>query len=100
MIIAKKVVTLFVVLSMMLVFTANGYTADKTSAAVKGKGLININTGGVDQLVKLPRIGEKMAQRIIDYRKKNGKFKRIEDVMKVKGIGEKTFKGFEKMITI
>ncbi len=62
--------------------------------------LININTAGVDQLVKLPRIGQKIAERIIQFRKKNGKFKRVQDIMKVKGIGEKTFKKFEKMLKV
>jgi competence protein ComEA len=41
-----------------------------------------------------------MAQRIIEFREKNGKFKKIQELMKVKGIGEKTFKRFEKMVTI
>jgi competence protein ComEA len=102
----KKLVSLFVVLSFVVVGLASGgnlHAINKTEKVLKDKdkaGLININTAGADELKKLPRIGEKMSQRIIEYRKKNGKFKRIEDIMKVKGIGEKTFKGFEKMITI
>jgi competence protein ComEA len=104
MTVLKKLVSLFVVLSFVVVgMASNGYlhAAEKSSKEGKDKaGLININTAGPEQLKKLPRIGEKMSQRIIEYRKKNGKFKRIEDIMKVKGIGEKTFKGFEKMITV
>ena len=102
----KKLVSMFVVLSFVVgfVFVSNVYSAEKASSAsassAKKSGKININTAGVDQLVKLPRIGEKIAARIIEFRKKNGKFKKIQDVMKVKGIGEKTFKGFEHMITI
>jgi len=100
----KKLVSLFVVLSVVVLGLAsagNLHAVDKTAKVVKEKaGLININTAGADELKKLPRIGEKMAQRIIEFRQKNGKFKRTEDIMKVKGIGEKTFKGFEKMITI
>ncbi len=61
---------------------------------------ININTAGIDQLTKLPRIGPKIAQRIIDFRKKNGKFKRPQDLMKVKGIGEKTFQRFSKRLVV
>lgn len=53
---------------------------------------VNINTASLDELQTLPRIGEKVAQRIVDYRKEHGDFKKIEELMKVKGIGEKTFK--------
>jgi len=100
----KKLVSMFVVMSFVVgfVFAANAYSAEKaaSSSDAKKSDKININTAGVDQLKKLPRIGEKMANRVIDYRKKNGKFKKLEDLMKVRGIGEKTFKGFEGMITI
>jgi competence protein ComEA len=41
----------------------------------------------------------KIAQRIIDFRKKNGNFKRVEEIMKVKGIGEKIFLRFKDLIT-
>ena len=61
---------------------------------------ININTASSIELQKLPQIGEKVAQRIIDFREKNGKFKRIEELMKVKGIGEKTFEKLRDQITV
>jgi len=52
---------------------------------------ININQADIKELGELYGIGEKMAQRIIEYRTKNGKFEVIQDIMKVNGIGEKTF---------
>ncbi len=61
---------------------------------------ININTASSTELQELPRIGEKMAQRIIDFRKTNGKFKKIEEIMKVRGIGEKVFKQIKDRITV
>lgn len=96
----KKLVSIFVVLSICMVLSVNVYSAQKESTASKTAKLVNINTAGVDQLVKLPRVGEKIAQRIIDFRKKHGKFKKPADLMKVKGIGEKTFEKLKKLITV
>ncbi|MFP5288290.1 MAG: ComEA family DNA-binding protein [Thermoanaerobaculia bacterium] len=52
---------------------------------------ININTADATQLTLLPRVGPSTAQRILEFRKKNGPFKTVEDLMLVSGIGEKTF---------
>ena len=61
---------------------------------------INLNTATLEELTKLKRIGPVYAQRIIDYREKHGPFERIEDLMKVKGIGPKTFDANKDMITV
>ncbi len=61
---------------------------------------ININNATAAELESLPRIGPKVAQRIIDFREKNGKFNRIEDIMKVPGIGEKVFEQIKDKITV
>jgi competence protein ComEA len=61
---------------------------------------ININSASVQELQKLPQIGAVIAQRIVDYRGKNGKFTKIEEIMKVKGIGEKTFLKLKPLITV
>lgn len=61
---------------------------------------VNINTASLEELQKLPRIGPQVAQRIIDYRKENGNFKRIEDIMKVRGVGEKIFNQLKDLITV
>jgi competence protein ComEA len=82
-----------------MVFGGSAYAQEKQSGDANA-AKVNINTAGKEQLMDLPRIGEKIAERIIEYREKNGKFKRPEDIMKVKGIGEKTFKKFEKRIVI
>jgi competence protein ComEA len=62
--------------------------------------LVNINTASAQELEDLPGIGEHMAQRIIEYRQKHGPFKRLEDLMEVRGIGEKNFLKLKPLITI
>src|SRR5436309_1996494 len=63
-------------------------------------GKININSAGVDELVTLPGIGKAYAERIIEYREKNGPFKKVEDIINVRGIGEKTFERIKDRLTI
>src|SRR5512136_1550123 len=68
------------------------------STAPKAK--VNINTAPASELETLPRIGPKVAQRIIDFRTKNGNFKKVEEIMKVQGIGEKVFEQIKDLITV
>ena len=63
-------------------------------------GKININTAAEKELVSLSGIGEGRAADIIAYRKENGAFSCIEDIMKVSGIGEKTFEEIKERITV
>jgi competence ComEA-like helix-hairpin-helix protein len=51
---------------------------------------MNLNTASASQLQRLPRIGPKMAERILAYRTEHGDFERVADLQKVRGIGEKT----------
>jgi len=61
---------------------------------------LNINTATAAQLEALPGIGARTAQAIVDQRQKNGGFKKIEDLMTVKGIGEKSFLKLKPMVTV
>jgi competence protein ComEA len=61
---------------------------------------INLNTATADQLATIPGIGEKTAALIIEYRQKNGGFKKVEDLMNVRGVGEKSFLKMKPLITV
>ncbi|HEY3161556.1 MAG TPA: helix-hairpin-helix domain-containing protein [Vicinamibacterales bacterium] len=61
---------------------------------------VNLNTATPEQLATIPGVGPKMAERIIDYRQKNGGFKKIEDLMNVSGVGEKSFLKMKPLITV
>lgn len=52
---------------------------------------VNINDATLEELVTLDGIGEKVAAKVIEFRKKNGPFQKPEDLMMVKGIGQKMF---------
>lgn len=80
--------------------TAAGPVAGgKNSSGTEG-GLVNINTADAQQLDTLPGVGPAMAQRIIEYREQNGGFQQVEDLKKIKGIGEAKFSKLKDKICI
>jgi len=61
---------------------------------------ININTATVKELTKLKKIGEKTAQKIVEYREKNGPYKEAKDITNVKGVGSKIWEMNKDLITV
>lgn len=61
---------------------------------------VSINRADSETLQSLPRIGPKIAQRIIDFREQHGPFEKLEDLMNVSGIGEKTFARLAPLIKL
>ena len=79
---------------------ASAGDGEPAAAAATPGGKVNINQATSAQLALLPRIGEKVAERIVDYRKQHGNFSRPEDLMEVKGIGEKLFVVLKPYVTV
>jgi competence protein ComEA len=61
---------------------------------------VDINEAGVSELSKLPGVGEQVAKRIVAYREENGPFEKAEELMNVRGIGEKSFLKLQPHITL
>ena len=74
--------------------------APKQTAAATASAPVNLNTATAEQLATIPGVGPKMAERILDYRQKNGGFKKIEDLMNVSGVGEKSLLKMKPLITV
>lgn len=80
--------------------SAAAQSTDTQASTAAAKPAINLNSATLDQLETLPGIGRKTAERIIEHRTKSGAFKRIEELMNVKGIGEKSFLKLKPMIVV
>jgi len=70
---------------------AVAFAAAPAFAADAAKGVVNVNTASAAELERLPGVGPSLAARILEHREKNGAFQKIEDLMLVRGIGEKSF---------
>ena len=75
-------------------------TGPAFAAAQAPAGKVNLNTATVSQLEDLPGIGPALAARIVEHRQKNGAIKSLEDVMAVKGIGEKNFSKIQSYLSV
>ena len=79
---------------------AQGAAPSSDPKAVKPSTIVNLNTATVAELEALPGIGAKVAARIIEYRTNKGPFRKIEDLMNVQGVGEKSFLKLRPQLTV
>ena len=74
--------------------------AAPAAMAMDAVDTININTATVDQLMQLDRVGQKYAEKIVEYRETVGPFNTPEEIMNVKGIGQKTWEANKERIVV
>jgi len=75
--------------TILALFSALAATASDVGETSGKK--VNINQASATQIALLPRVGSKQAERIVEYRKAHGQFAQVEELMEVKGVGEKLF---------
>lgn len=63
-------------------------------------GKVNLNTATVEQLTSVPGVGPRLAARIVEQRQKSGSFKSVQDILSVKGIGEKSLAKLQTYLTV
>jgi comEA protein len=86
------------VLCLGLALSSVSVLAQKSGPAAAEK--INLNTASIEQLQSLPGIGPATAKMIVEHRTKIGKFSRIEEIINIKGIGEKKFQKIKDRLTL
>jgi competence protein ComEA len=86
------------ILSLVIVSICGAAFADTQATAPAG--VVNINTADAAQLSNLPRVGMKVAQRVVDYRSAHGPFTSTSDIMQVKGFGQKSYDRISSYLTV
>jgi competence protein ComEA len=79
-----------------LLVSGTAMAAGKPAPAAK----VNLNTATVEQLTTLPGVGPKLAARIVEYRQKSGSFRSTQELINVRGVGEKNFAKIEAWLTV
>lgn len=84
----------------LAVLTSVGTAAAADKPAASAPARININTASVEQLTALPGVGARLAGRIVEYRQKQGPFKSTQELLNVKGVGEKNFQKIQGQLSV
>ena len=102
----RSVFSIALLTTLLFVPASASFAQTKAPAPSRGGAVlapgatVNINTASAAELDALPGIGAKTAALIVEYRQKNGPFKKIEELMNVRGVGEKNFLKLKPQITV
>jgi comEA protein len=96
----RKSLPIFIIAFLIATASLAAMPESTPAANTSSAGVVNINTAGAEELSLLPRVGAKVAQRIVEYRTEHGKFAKTSDLMEVKGIGDKSFQNLSAYITV
>ena len=101
----RSALSIFALAMLCAAFASTAAAAQaKNTGAPRAKAattaVVNINTAPASEIEGLPGIGAKTAARIVEYRQKNGPFKKVEDIMNVRGLGEKNFLKLKEQLTV
>jgi competence protein ComEA len=94
----NRFLALGLLLGLVLNVAGTAWSAEKAGPAAPAR--VNINTAGVEQLTALPGVGARLAARIVEYRQKQGGFKSTQELLNVKGIGERSFQKIQSQLTV
>jgi comEA protein len=98
--------TILIVASLATFLTIGGEVAQASSedrpqqSSTQPAPALNLNTATQADLEKLPGVGAATAKQILEYRQKNNGFKKVEELMNIKGIGEKSFLKLKPLVTV
>lgn len=95
-----SIVVLSCLLGVLPSDAAQSKTTTRSAAKPASTAIVNLNTASASDLEGLPGIGAKTAARIVEYRQKNGPFKKVEELMNVRGVGEKNFLKLKPQISV
>lgn len=89
-----------VVLALLVAGVAVAAPAAESTNKADSLAPVDLNQATLEELVEIPGIGPTMAQRILDWRDEHGPFERVDDLLKVKGIGEKSFEKLKPYVKV
>ena len=99
----RSILTIAVIVSIVatgVVMARAEEPVQQSSSQPPAAAALNLNTATQAELEKLPGVGAATAKQIIEYRQKNNGFKKVEELMNIKGIGEKSFLKLKPLVVV